>query len=50
MEYAREMDITKEDNEYATGSDGNNEPLAEGNDNDDGNYASVACCTESIIL
>jgi hypothetical protein len=27
MEYAEEVDIADDDNEYAVGNDGNNEPL-----------------------
>ncbi len=50
MEYAKEVDIADDNDEYAVGNDGNNEPLAEGNDNEDGKYASAACCAESIIL
>ncbi len=50
MEYAKEVDIATEDNEYAIGNNGDNEPLAEGNDNDDDEYASAAHCAESIIL
>ncbi len=40
MEYAKEDDIANNDDEYAIGNSGNNEPLAEGNaDNDDNEYA-----------
>jgi hypothetical protein len=35
MEYAEEVDIATDNDEYAIGDDGNNEPLAEGNDNED---------------
>jgi hypothetical protein len=35
MEYAKEVDIAADDNEYAIGNNCNNEPLAEGNNNDD---------------
>ncbi len=44
------MDIANDNDEYAIDNDGNNEPLAEGKDEDDDKYASAACCTESIIL
>ncbi len=50
MEYAKEVDIADNDNEYAVGIDGNNEPHAEGNDGVDNAYASTARCAESIIL
>jgi hypothetical protein len=50
MDYAKEMDIANDDNEYAVGDDGNNKTLAEGNDNDDDEYASAVRCAESIIL
>ncbi len=50
MEYAKEVDIAANDDEYAVGDDGNNKPLAEGNDNEDDKYASAARYTESIIL
>jgi hypothetical protein len=50
MEYAKEVDITNENNEYAIGDNGNNKPLAEGDNNNDKEYASVARCAESIIL
>jgi hypothetical protein len=51
MEYAKEVDIAANDNEYAIGNDGDNEPLAEGKDNeDDDEYASATCCAASIIL
>jgi hypothetical protein len=33
MEYPEEVDIADDDDEYAIGNDGDNEPLAEGNDN-----------------
>jgi hypothetical protein len=33
-----EGDITNGDDEYAVGCDGNNEPLAEGNNDKDDNY------------
>ncbi len=36
------MDITDDDNEYAVDDYSNNEPLAEGNDNNDDEYASAA--------
>ena len=50
MEYAEEVDIADDNDEYAVGDDGDNKPLAEGNDDNDDKYASAACCTESIIL
>jgi hypothetical protein len=50
MEYAEEVDIANDDDEYAVGDDGDNEPLAEGNNDDDVKYASAAHCAESIIL
>ncbi len=50
MEYTKEVDNANDDNEYAIGNNGNNEPLAEGNDDNDDKYASAARCTESIIL
>ncbi len=50
MEYAKEVDMANGDDEYVVGSDGDNKPLAEGNDNDDNKYASTAHCAESIIL
>ncbi len=50
MVYAEEVDIAADDDEYAVGDDGDNEPLAEGNDNKDDKYASAARCAESIIL
>jgi hypothetical protein len=49
MEYAKEVDIANDRNECAIGSDGDNEPLAEGKDKDDNEYASAICCAESII-
>ncbi len=39
MEYAEEGDIIDGDNEYAFGNDGNDEHLAESNNNNDGKYA-----------
>ncbi len=33
MEYAKEMDIADDDDEYAVGENGKNEPLVEGNNN-----------------
>ncbi len=33
MKYAKEVDIADNDNEYAVGNNGNNKPLAEGDDN-----------------
>ncbi len=50
MEYAEEVDIAANDDEYAIGDDGNIEPLVEGNDNKDDKYATAAHCAESIIL
>ncbi len=50
MEYAEEVDIADDDDEYAVGDNGDNEPLAEGNDDDNNKYASAARCAESIIL
>jgi hypothetical protein len=51
MENAKEVDIAdNNDDEYAIGNDGNNKPLAEGDDNDDEKYASTACCADTIIL
>jgi hypothetical protein len=50
MEYAEEVDIANNNDEYAIGNDGDNEPLAEGNDNDDDEYSSTARIAESIIL
>ncbi len=50
MKYAKEVDIANDDNEYTVGSDGDNKPLAEGNNNDDNKYASTAHCAECIIL
>ncbi len=50
MEYAEEVDIANNKDEYAVGEDGNNELLAEGNDDNDDEYASAARCAESIIL
>jgi hypothetical protein len=50
MEYAEEVDIANDDNEYASGDDGDNKPIAEGKDEDDHEYASAVCCAESIIL
>jgi hypothetical protein len=50
MEYAKEVDIANNNDEYAIGNDGNNEPLAEGSDNIDNKYTSAARCAESIIL
>jgi hypothetical protein len=50
MKYAKEVDITADNDEYAVGDNGNNEPLAEGNDNKNNEYASAVRCTESIIL
>jgi hypothetical protein len=35
MEYAKEVDIATNNDEYSVGDNGNNEPLAEGDDNDD---------------
>ncbi len=35
MVYAKEVDIATNDDEYAIGNNGDNEPLAEGDDNDD---------------
>jgi hypothetical protein len=50
MKCAVEVDITKDDKEYAIVNDRDNEPLAEGNNNGDNEYASAARCAESIIL
>jgi hypothetical protein len=50
MEYAKEVDIAADDDEYAIGDDGDNKPLAEGNDNEVNDYASTTCCAESFIL
>ncbi len=51
MEYTKEVDIANKEDEYAIGNDGNNKPLAEGNNDDNNNkYASTARCAESIIL
>jgi hypothetical protein len=50
MEYAKEVDIANNHNEYAVGNDGNDEPLAEGNKDNNHKYASAAHCAESIIL
>ncbi len=50
MKYAKEVDITADEDEYAIGDNGNNKPLAEGNDNEDDKYASATRCAESIIL
>jgi hypothetical protein len=36
--------------EYAVGDDGNNKPLAEGNNKDNDEYTSATCCTQSSIL
>ncbi len=35
MEYAKEVDIANNNDEYAIGNNGDNEPLAEGDNNDD---------------
>ncbi len=35
MEYAKEGDIDDGNDEYTLGNDGNDKPLAEGNDDDD---------------
>jgi hypothetical protein len=50
VEYAKEMDIADDNNEYAIDDNGDNEPLAEGDDNDDNKQASSARCAGSIIL
>ncbi len=50
MEYAEEVDIANDDNEYAVDEDGNNKPLAEGNKYNDDKYGSAARCADSIIL
>jgi hypothetical protein len=50
MEYAEEEEIANDDDEYAVGDHGNNEPLAEGKHEDDDEYASAARCVESITL
>jgi hypothetical protein len=50
MEYAKEVDIANHDDEYAIDNDNKNKPLAEGDDNDNNEYASAARCAESFIL
>ncbi len=50
MEHAKEVDIANNNDEYAIGNDGDNEPLAEGKDEADDKHASAARCAESIIL
>jgi hypothetical protein len=50
LEYAKEVDIANNDDEYAIGNNANNKPLAEGDDNNDDKYAGTLRCTESIIL
>jgi hypothetical protein len=50
MEYAKEVDIANNNNAYAIGDNGKYKPLAEGNNNNDDEYASAARCAESIIL
>ncbi len=35
MEYAKEVDITNDNDEYAISNNGNNKPLAEGNNVDE---------------
>jgi hypothetical protein len=50
MEYAKEVDIADEDDDYAVGNNGDNKPLAEGNEDDGDEYGSAARCAESIIL
>jgi hypothetical protein len=44
MEYAKEVDITNDNDEYAVGDDSNNKPLAEGKDKDAVEYTSAVCC------
>jgi hypothetical protein len=39
-----------DNDEYAVGNNGNNEPLAEGDNDNNDEYTSAACCAESIIL
>ncbi len=50
MEYAKEVDIANDGDEYAVGDNGNNKPLVEGKDEDDDEYASAVRCAESILL
>jgi hypothetical protein len=50
MEYAEEMDTANNNDEYAIDNNGDNEPLAEGNDNEDEEQASSAPCVGSTIL
>jgi hypothetical protein len=50
MEYAKKVDIPNNDNEYAIGDGGDNKPVAKGNNNNNGEYASAVHCAESIIL
>ncbi len=50
MEYAEEVDIANDDDEYAVDDDGDNKPLAERNGNDEDEYASASRCAESIML
>ncbi len=50
MENTKDVDIADNNDEYAIGNNDKNEPLAEGNDNNNDKYASAARCTESIIL
>jgi hypothetical protein len=50
MEYDEEVQIATDNDEYAVGNDGNNKPLAEGDDNNDNEYTSAARCAQSIIL
>jgi hypothetical protein len=49
MEYAKEVDIADNSNVYAVGDEGDNKPLAEGDNDNDDKYASAVCCAESII-
>jgi hypothetical protein len=48
MEYAKEVNIVDDNNEYAIGNNGDNKPLAEGNDDDNDEYTSATCCAERI--
>ncbi len=50
MEYNEEVDIANDDDECAVDDAGDHEPLAEGNNDNDDEYASTARCAESIIL
>jgi hypothetical protein len=50
MKYTKEVDIADNDDEYAVGNDGDSKLLAEGNNDDNDEYACTARCAESIIL